>query len=86
VSGGIFYSLGIVLIGAGIVIIVMALILLSMREIGKGKTKSAGVIVIGSIPIIFGTDKKSIKTVMTLSITLTIALIVAMIVYYWLYR
>ena len=29
----------------------------------KGKVQGAGVIMIGPIPIIFGTDKKSVKTV-----------------------
>jgi uncharacterized protein (TIGR00304 family) len=55
-----------------------------MRGVGKGKVKGAGVIMIGPIPIIFGTDKKSVKSVLALSLALTIALIVALIVYYWL--
>jgi uncharacterized protein (TIGR00304 family) len=55
-----------------------------MRGVGKGKVKGAGVIMIGPVPIIFGTDKKSVKSVLALSLALTIALIVALIVYYWL--
>jgi uncharacterized protein (TIGR00304 family) len=40
------------------------------------KAKAAGVIMIGPIPIIFGTDKKSVKTVILLALALTIALII----------
>ena len=82
----IIYAVGLALVVAGIVIIALALILASIRGAGKGKAdvKSAGVIMIGPIPIIFGTDKKSIKVVLVLALALTIALIIASIVYYWL--
>jgi uncharacterized membrane protein len=39
---------------------------------------------IGPIPIIFGTDKKSVKTVLALALALVIAVIVAMLLHYWL--
>ena len=52
----------------------------------EGKVKGAGVIMIGPIPIIFGTDKKSVKSVLALALALTIALVIAMVVYYWLLR
>jgi uncharacterized protein (TIGR00304 family) len=82
------YAVGLALVVAGIVIIALALILASIRGTGKGRAnvKSAGVIMIGPIPIVFGTDKKSIKTVLLLALALTIALIIASIVYYWLLR
>ena len=82
------YAVGLALVAAGIVIIALALILASIRgtEKGNAHVKSAGVIMIGPIPIIFGTDNKSIKTVLVLALALTIALIVASIVYYWLLR
>lgn len=80
------YALGLGLIVVGIMIIVAAIILASMRGAGRGKVKAAGVIMIGPVPIIFGTDKKSVKTILALSLALTIAVIVAMVVYYWLLR
>ena len=52
----------------------------------KGKVKAAGVVMIGPIPIIFGTDKQSIKSVLTLALALTIALVIAMIINYWFLR
>jgi uncharacterized protein (TIGR00304 family) len=85
-DAAIFFALGLALIAAGIVFIVLAIILASMRGAEKGKVKAAGVIMIGPVPIIFGTDKKSVKTVLVLALALTVALIVAMVIYYWLLR
>ena len=82
----VFYALGVALIAVGIIIIVVAIILASMRGAGKGRVKSAGIIVIGPVPIIFGTDKKSVKTVLVLALALTIAVIIAMVIFYWLLR
>ena len=82
----VFYALGIALIFAGIIVIIAAIIIASAHGAGKGKVKASGVIMIGPIPIIFGTDKKSVKTVLALALALVIALIVAMLVYYWLLR
>jgi uncharacterized protein (TIGR00304 family) len=77
------YGLGIALVFAGILVIFVAIILLFISSVkGKGKVKGGGAIIIGPIPIIFGTDKKSIKTIMLLSITLTVLLIVLIIVSY----
>jgi uncharacterized protein (TIGR00304 family) len=82
------YVLGFALILIGVFIIIIAVILISVSgtKKGKGKVKAAGVVMIGPVPIIFGTDKKSFKTVLTLSIALTVLLIAAMIVYYLLFR
>ena len=85
----VFYSLGLALIFVGIIIVVAAIILASTRGgagKGKGRVKAAGVIMIGPVPIIFGTDKKSVKEVLALALALTIALIIATILYYWLLR
>ena len=82
----VFYAIGIALVAVGIIIIAAAIILLGTRGGGKGKVKGAGVIMIGPIPIIFGTDKKSVKAVLALALALTVALIIAMIIYYFLLR
>jgi uncharacterized protein (TIGR00304 family) len=82
------YAVCLALVVAGVVIIALALILATIRGTGKGKAgvKGAGVIMIGPIPIIFGTDKKSINAVLVLALVLTLALIIASIVYYFLLR
>jgi uncharacterized protein (TIGR00304 family) len=85
-DASIFYALGLALVAVGIIIIVVAIILVSMRDGAKGKVKGAGVIMIGPIPIIFGTDKKSVKTVLVLALALTIATVIAMIIYYYILR
>jgi uncharacterized protein (TIGR00304 family) len=82
----VFSSVGIVLILAGVVIIAVAVFLLSVRGAGKGKVRGDGAVIIGPIPIIFGTDKKSLKTVLLLSLALTTLLLAVMIVHYLLVR
>jgi uncharacterized protein (TIGR00304 family) len=69
-------SIGIFLIYAGIIIIFSAIILTSLRgKHGTRETKAGGAIIIGPIPIIFGTDKQTLKTVPVLSIILTALLL-----------
>jgi uncharacterized protein (TIGR00304 family) len=79
-----FFSLGTLLIIVGVIVVILAVILSSTsRGNGeKAKVKSAGVVMIGPIPIIFGTDKKSATTV----IALALALMIILIVYYLLVR
>lgn len=69
------YALATILIVVGIIVVILA-VLLSAGKSENAKVKSAGVIMIGPIPIIFGSDKKSIKTVIALALALTIALII----------
>jgi uncharacterized protein (TIGR00304 family) len=80
------YALGIALIFVGVLIIVVAVILLFISGVKKGKVKGGGAIIIGPVPIIFGTDKKSLKTILLLSLALTVMLVVVMILYYLLLR
>jgi uncharacterized protein (TIGR00304 family) len=82
----VFYALGIALIVVGIIVIVAAIILASVGGAKQGKVRGAGVIMIGPIPIIFGTDKKSVKTVLALALALTIVALIIIIINYWLLR
>ena len=86
IDSGALYALGVVLIFVGVLIIVIAVILLSISGAKKGEVKGGGAIIIGPVPIIFGTDKKSLKTVLLLSLALTVLLVVAMVIYYLLLR
>jgi uncharacterized protein (TIGR00304 family) len=83
-DAGILYALGMALIFVGILIIVIAVLLLSVSGAKKGKIRGGGAIIIGPVPIIFGTDKKSLQTVLLLSLALTVLLVVAMLIYYFL--
>jgi len=81
------YGLGIVLIFAGMLIILAAILLLFLSNIkGDGKVKGGGAIIIGPFPIIFGTDKESVKTILLLSLALTILLVIVMVIFYLISR
>ena len=80
----ILFAAGIALIFVGIIITIVAVLLLSIRSAGKWEVRGGGAVIIGPIPIIFGTDKKSLKAVVLLSLGLTILLLVVMVIYYWL--
>ena len=74
-------GLGFALIVAGIVVIFAAIILLFISSIKRGeKARGGGAIIIGPVPIIFGTDKQSIKIILLPSITLTALLIILIII------
>ena len=87
-DSSVFFTLGVALVIAGVIVIVAAVIAASARGVkGKeGKVRAAGVIMIGPIPIIFGTDKKSVKAVLALALALVVAAVVFMVVFYWLLR
>jgi uncharacterized protein (TIGR00304 family) len=85
-DGTILFAVGLALIVVGIIIVVLATVIVAIRGASKGKVKAAGVIMIGPIPIIFGTSKESIKTVLILALALTITLVIATVIYYWLLR
>jgi uncharacterized protein (TIGR00304 family) len=82
VDAAVFYSLGFVLIIAGIIVIFVAIILASKGNEKKSRVRGAGIIMIGPIPIVFGTDKKSVKTVLTLALALTIIALIIIVLNY----
>jgi uncharacterized protein (TIGR00304 family) len=74
------YSFGTALVLVGIIIIAVAAALILRRKSGKAVgVRGGGAIIIGPIPIVFGTDKESLKTIMLLSIILT-ALLIALVI------
>ena len=80
----VFYAFGIVLIVAGIIVVAAVILALAARG-GKGReVRGAGVIMIGPIPIVFGTDKKSVKTVLGLALALAIVVLIILLLNYWL--
>jgi len=86
-DAGTLYGLGIALIFAGMLVILVAILLLFLSNVkGEGKVKGGGVIIIGPFPIIFGTDKESVKTILLLSLALTVLLVIAMVIFYLISR
>lgn len=87
VDVGTLYSFGASLVLAGMVVILAAFILLliiNIRE--KGKVKGGAALIIGPFPIIFGTDKESVKIVLLLSLALTVLLILAIVMFHFMFR
>jgi len=77
------FNIGMMLFLAGFVIIFVATVLLIFATAkGKAKIKGGGVLIIGPFPIVFGTDKESVKTLLLLSIVL-IALVLAVMIFYY---
>jgi uncharacterized protein (TIGR00304 family) len=83
-SKQLLWSIGSTLVFVGFAIVIIAIILLFLKnaKIEKGKVKGGGVVIIGPIPIIFGTDKESVKIILVLSIILMILVLVWIVIYY----
>lgn len=76
-------EVGFILIIFGFVLAFAAMILLAFRSAhGSEKTRAAGVLLIGPIPIIFGTDKDSVKGLMILAIVLLLVVLIIMFLPY----
>jgi len=81
------YGLGIGLIFLGALITLIAVVLLFISNLKasvgeKEKVKSGGVIIIGPVPIVFGMDKESVKTLLLLSTTLAVILLILTVIFY----
>ena len=73
-------NLGFLLIIFGFVLALIAAILLVVRSPrGSSSGRGAGLLLIGPIPIVFGTDKQSVKVVMILAIVLILLALVVML-------
>lgn len=81
------YAVGIALVIIGVALIVAVLIRSAVRVgTSESRVQGAGVIMIGPIPIISGTDKKSVKAVLALALALSIVILLIYLIYYGLLR
>ena len=71
---------GLILLGFALIFIVVIGAVLSGKKSGGSKVRGGGAIIIGPIPIVFGTDKQSLKVILILSIVL-VALFIALMVF-----
>lgn len=68
--------IGFLLIIIGFITILLATFLLIFHSTKtKGEAKGAGIILIGPFPIIFGTDKQSVKVLLVLTIIIIVLMI-----------
>lgn len=73
-------NIGFILIILGFVLAFIAVILLAFKSRGtSGQTKSAGILLIGPIPIIFGSDKESARVLMILAVLLIAIVLIFML-------
>ena len=72
------WGIGVSLILVGFVVSLIALFWLVLSGVkgGKGKVRGGGAVIIGPFPIIFGTDKESMKLILFLSIILVALLLI----------
>jgi len=71
-------GVGLILLGFALAFVAMIWLVLSGTKSDGGKVKGGGAIIIGPIPIVFGTDKESVKVILILSIALVALLLVLM--------
>jgi uncharacterized protein (TIGR00304 family) len=86
IGGETLYELGIIIIFVGVIIVFVAFVLLFLSSIKSGRARGGGALIIGPFPIVFGSDKESVKTILWLSIALTVLLFIVSFVLYLLGR
>lgn len=83
-SGQSLFYLGFALIFVGLGIVFVAALLLFLASTKKGgKVRGGGAIIIGPFPIVFGTDKESVKLLLVLSLALITLLLVGVAYYHY---
>jgi len=76
----VLFNLGLLLVLAGFAVTFIAILLLFFSALkGGGKIRGGGAVIIGPFPIVFGTDKESVKILLILSIILITLLLIFML-------
>ncbi|MDH5420045.1 MAG: DUF131 domain-containing protein [Candidatus Bathyarchaeota archaeon] len=86
-SDQLLFSLGVILVFAGFFIAFVAVILMffaTTRE--KGKVKGGGAVIIGPFPIVFGTDRESLKILLLLSIALIVLMLIVTVIFHFILK
>jgi len=77
------FSLGVILVFTGFALTFVAVILLLFTTMkGKGKVRGGGAVIIGPVPIVFGTDKESVRILFLLSAAIIVLLLIVTVIYY----
>ena len=77
-------SLGVILVFTGFLIAFVAVILMFFTTTrGKGKVKGGGAVVIGPFPIVFGTDRESLKILLLLSIAIIVLMLIVTVIFHF---
>lgn len=75
--------LGLILIFVGFAIVFLAVVLLLLASArGTANVRGGGVVLIGPFPIVFGTDRESVKLLLALSIILIVIAFFVMVAFH----
>jgi uncharacterized protein (TIGR00304 family) len=64
--------LELILLGIVLIILGMFILMLSLWRAGEGRGEAGGVVIVGPVPIVFGTSQRVATMVMVLAIVLTV--------------
>ncbi len=64
--------LELILLGIVLIILGMFILMLSLWRAGERRGEAGGVVIVGPVPIVFGTSQRMAATVMVLAIVLTV--------------
>ncbi|WP_455367638.1 TIGR00304 family membrane protein [[Eubacterium] cellulosolvens] len=73
------FNIGLFLILAGIFLIIILTIIMFHSAGAYGQVKGGGIIMIGPLPIIFGTDKGSVRNLIILALVL---MVISILIFY----
>ena len=83
-NGQLLFTMGFILILTGFVMVFVAALLLFFKAFrGKGRVRGGGVVMIGPFPIVFGTDRESVKMLLLFSIALIAFVLILTIFSYY---
>jgi uncharacterized protein (TIGR00304 family) len=83
-SDQLLFNLGAILVFAGFLVVFVAVLLMVLTAArGKGKFEGGAAVIIGPFPIVFGTDRESLKILLLLSMTLIILVVVVTVVFHF---
>ena len=81
------FSIGAILVFAGFIIVFVAVILMFFTTTrGKGKVKGGGAVFVGPFPIVFGTDRESIKILLLLSVALIVLMLIVTVIFHFILK
>ena len=72
-------TVGLILIFAGFTAAFLAVLLMLLRNFRvRGRTRGGALIMIGPVPVVFGTDKETVKFLLILSVMLMVVVLASM--------
>ena len=78
-ADNLLFSVGLLLVLAGIGLGILTFIVAMLRIArGTGRTRGGGIVMIGPVPIIFGTDRESTRTLVLVAMVLMIVFLLLM--------